>query len=129
MLKISNKKIKAIPASIIHKEVCINGDIASESGLEIAGRVDGNIKCVSLILQEGGSIIGDVTAEKVEIYGEVKGEIKARNVVCGKTAKVMGDITHQSIHIENGAFVDGNCRKYISEVILEKPAEEEKPNE
>lgn len=115
MLKISNKKIKAVPLSVIQKEVVISGNIASESALEIAGRVDGDIKCVSLILQEGGSVVGNIAAERAEIYGEVKGEIKARNVICGKTAKIIGDITHQSIHIENGAFVDGNCRKYISE--------------
>jgi cytoskeletal protein CcmA (bactofilin family) len=115
MLKISNKKIKAVPVSVIQKEVVIAGNISSESALEIAGKVEGDVKCVSLILQEGASITGNIAAEKAEIHGEVKGEIKARSVICGKTAKITGDITHQSIHIENGAFVDGNCRKFISE--------------
>ena len=59
-------------------------------------------------------INGNVTADKVEIFGEVNGDVKARKIVCGASAKVVGNILHQQVHIENGAYIDGNCRKVVS---------------
>ena len=109
------KKVKALAPSIISKEIVINGDVVGEGALEIEGKVEGNVRCLSLVLAESGVVKGDVIAEKVEIHGEVVGELKARSIVCGKTARVIGNITHKRIQIEDGAHVDGNCRKHIGD--------------
>ena len=68
---------------------------------------------ISVFIGVNAIVHGDIVAEKVEIYGEVLGSITAKKIICGATAKVRGDILHSTIHIENGAHVDGNCRKFI----------------
>lgn len=89
------------------------GDIKGDGAIEIAGRVEGDVKCLSIKLLKGSVINGDVIAEKAEIHGEVKGNVTAKSVSCGATAKIVGDITHQRIHITDGAYIDGNCKKFI----------------
>ena len=93
----------------------IFGDIAGEGAIDIAGRVDGHIKCLSVKLYPGSVVAGDIVVEKAEIHGEVKGNITAKIISCGSTAKIVGDIFHQRINIEDGAYIDGNCRKFVPE--------------
>ena len=119
MLK-KSKKIKTISPSIISKSMVVGGDIVGEGAIEIFGEVNGDVRCLSVIVGEQGSVRGDITAEKVEISGEVRGSIKAKAVSCTKTAKVIGDILHQRINIEDGAYVDGNCRKHVQEEPIEQ---------
>ena len=111
----SFKKIKTIAPSIFTAEMHIIGDIAGDGALEIAGRVDGDIRCLSVKLLPGSVVTGDVTVEKAEIHGEVSGNVVAKSIICGANAKIVGDITHQRIHIEDGAYIDGNCKKFIQE--------------
>jgi cytoskeletal protein CcmA (bactofilin family) len=91
--------------------------------LEIDGKVRGNIRCLSLKLGEKSIVHGDIVAEKVEVHGEVLGNITAKKIICGATAKVRGNILHSTIHIENGAHVDGSCRKFIPPAIVYEPAD------
>jgi cytoskeletal protein CcmA (bactofilin family) len=93
----------------------IFGNLAGEGAIDISGRVDGDIKCLSVKLQPGSVVSGDIIVEKAEIHGEVKGNITAKTISCGSTAKIVGDIFHQRINIEDGAYIDGNCRKFIPE--------------
>ncbi len=127
------RKIKTIAPSILTAEMHIIGDIAGEGAIEIAGRIDGDIRCLSVKLQPGSVLSGDITAEKAEIHGEVKGNITAKSIICGSTAKIIGDITHHRIHIEDGAYIDGNCKKFIHEdtepkrITMLKLIEDKKP--
>ncbi|HEV8390028.1 MAG TPA: polymer-forming cytoskeletal protein, partial [Dongiaceae bacterium] len=45
-----------------------------------------------------------------------KGQIKADSVVLEKTAKVTGDVLHKTLAIEQGAQLEGMCKR------LEAPA-------
>lgn len=111
----SFRRVKTIAPSILTAEMQIFGDIIGDGAIEIAGRIDGDIRCLSVKLQPGSVLTGNITAEKAEIHGEVKGDITAKNITCGATAKIVGDIMHQRIHIEDGAYIDGNCKKFIQE--------------
>lgn len=111
----SFRKVKTIAPSILTADMHIIGDIAGDGAIEIAGRIDGDIRCISVKLQPGSAVSGDIIAEKAEIHGEVKGNVTAKHITCGSTAKIVGDIIHQRINIEDGAYVDGNCRKFIQD--------------
>lgn len=106
-------KINAIIPSVILEAITIEGDIYGEGGLEIEGKVRGDVRCLSVIIGVNAIVHGNIVAEKVEVFGEVMGSITAKKIICGATAKVRGDILHSTIHIENGAHVDGSCRKFI----------------
>ncbi|PIR31951.1 MAG: hypothetical protein COV36_06170 [Alphaproteobacteria bacterium CG11_big_fil_rev_8_21_14_0_20_44_7] len=108
-------KVQALVPAFISTEMHVKGDIIGDCALDISGRVDGNIKCLSVMVKSGAIINGNITADKIDINGEVNGNIMARKINCGAAAKVVGDIIHKSIHIENGAYIDGSCRKFVDE--------------
>jgi cytoskeletal protein CcmA (bactofilin family) len=115
----NQSKIEQIVPSIVLEAMTIEGDIFGEGALEVDGKVYGNIRCLSLSVGVNGVVHGDIVAEKVEILGEVVGDMVARKIICGATAKVKGDILHSAIHVENGAYIDGSCRKFVAENIEE----------
>ena len=108
-------KVKQMVPSVISSEFVLEGDFYGEGAVDISCEVNGEVRCISLIIRQEAVVNGDVTAEKLEIYGEVNGNIRAKNIICHSTAKVVGDILHQKIEIENGAYIDGNCKKFVLE--------------
>jgi cytoskeletal protein CcmA (bactofilin family) len=122
MIQSKKYKKKLVIPSVLSPDMHIYGDIEGEGALEINGRVTGDIKCLSVVIGEGALIKGDVLAEKIEIYGEVVGEVKGRYVKCGSTAKIIGNITHIFIEIENGAYLDGSCRKHMQDDVRLLPS-------
>lgn len=113
--KATKLKVKTVMPSIVAAEMHLTGDIEGEGALEIAGRVEGNIKCLSVKVHKGAIVYGDIVAEKIDIEGEVVGEVKGRFVKCTSTAKIIGNIMHIFIQIENGAYIDGSCRKHLTD--------------
>jgi len=56
MLKITKSKVKAFVPSIIGKELQVRGDVLGEGALEVRGRVDGNIRCLSVVIADGAVV-------------------------------------------------------------------------
>ena len=108
-------KLKPLMPSIISAEMHITGDVEGDGALEIAGRVEGDIKCLSVRVHKGAIVYGDIAAEKIDIEGEVVGDIKGRFVKCSSTAKIIGNIMHIFVQIDNGAYIDGSCRKHMGD--------------
>lgn len=111
----SRKKNLELVPSVINSEFTVHGHLIGEGAIEVACTVNGDVRCLSLVVKAGAIINGNIIAEKVEIHGEVNGNVTAKNVVCGIAAKIIGDIIHQKIQIENGAYIDGSCRKFTLE--------------
>ncbi len=97
--------------SIISHDMNILGNLISDGYVDIDGRIEGNVKCVALTVREKGMIKGDIIAEKVKVCGEVSGLIKSRYVHLTCTAKVRGVIMHESLSVDDGAFIDGQCKR------------------
>ncbi len=60
------------------------------------------------------SIIGAdlrIVGDTVRVYGTVNGQIKARAVTLAKSAHVVGNILHENLSIEEGAFLEGHCKR------------------
>ena len=93
------------------------GDIVGVGAIEVNGVVEGQIKCLSVKLGSGSRVNGNIIAEKAEIYGEVNGNVTAKTIICGDQAKIVGNIIHQRIDIKDGAYVEGNCRKFVQELV------------
>jgi cytoskeletal protein CcmA (bactofilin family) len=67
-----------------------------------------------------------VNAEGVRVQGKIVGTIKAKTVELAGTGHVTGDILHESLSVENGAFLNGHCRRMTEEEIQrERPADAE----
>lgn len=93
--------------SVIGSDVVIRGDVEASADLHIDGRVEGDIKCASLVQGEGGSVEGAIEAESARIGGSVSGSIAARDLVVLRTARINGDVHYDALTIEQGAEVEG----------------------
>ncbi len=97
--------------TIIGADFRVKGDISCEGDIQLEGTVDGNIRSVRLTVGETGIVNGDVDAEGVRVHGKVVGTIRAKTVELAGTAHVTGDILHERMSMENGAFLNGHCRR------------------
>ena len=102
---------KSSVPSIISADLRINGDLICSGDVQVDGWVEGDIQSRNIVIGEGATVHGALSAENVRICGTVKGEIKADTVVLEKTAKVTGDVMHKSLTIEEGAQLEGMCKR------------------
>lgn len=109
-------KISELVPSVILAEITISGNIYGDGAIDIAGKVIGDVRAISVRTGVDSVVHGNITAERVEIHGEVHGNITAKKIICGANARVKGNILHSTIHIETGASIDGNCRKYVAPI-------------
>lgn len=104
----------------------IEGDITCNNDVAISGKIVGNImcenfigdKCViegninakkSLIIKNGSTINGDVSAEIIEVSGKINGKIlSASDLSIYENSAVYGDITSKSISVEKNSIIQGN---------------------
>ena len=103
--------MKASIPSIISADLRITGDLVCSGDIQIDGWVEGDIQSRNITVGEGATVHGGLQAESVRICGLVNGEIRADNVVLEKTARVSGDVLHKSLSIEQGAFLEGMCKR------------------
>jgi cytoskeletal protein CcmA (bactofilin family) len=102
---------KSSVPSIISADLRINGDLICSGDVQVDGWVEGDIQSRNIVIGEGATVHGALSAENVRVCGVVKGEIKADTVVLEKTAKVTGDVMHKSLTIEEGAQLEGMCKR------------------
>src|SRR3954466_22572 len=105
---------KSSVPSIISPDLRINGDMVCSGDIQIDGWVEGDIQSRNVVVGEGAPVHGAVQAENVRICGIVNGQIRADNVTLEKTARGTGDILHKSLSIEQGAFLEGMCKRIDS---------------
>jgi cytoskeletal protein CcmA (bactofilin family) len=108
------------PPSLLSRDLEITGNLFSDGEIQVDGRVNGDIVSDVLIVGESAHVNGEITAESVRVHGHVTGQIKAKSVSLAKTAHVTGDILHGNLSIEQGAFLEGHCRRIET---LTKPLE------
>ena len=94
--------------SVIGTDILVKGDIEAEVDLHIEGRVQGNVRCATLILGERSSVAGNVFAERVRVSGTVEGGIETTDLAIESTARVKGDVTYSRLRIANGGIIQGS---------------------
>jgi cytoskeletal protein CcmA (bactofilin family) len=111
--------------SIIAADLHVLGNITSEGQLDFAGSINGNIQCQTLTVRAQGVVNGEVVADTVIVYGRINGLIRARHVHLHSTSHIEGIVMHESITIEDGAYIDGKCKR--SDKLPPAPVREEIP--
>jgi len=115
--------------SIIGTNCSLAGDITSDGEVHIDGKVDGDVRCETLVIGEQGGVTGEINAETVRVLGAVTGQITARAVELAKTARIKGDITHETLAVEAGAFVEGRFNRMRAEGEAAEPVKSLAPGE
>ena len=112
----SRRETSPIPTtnfSAFDSHISITGDVETDGALRIDGRLEGSIHRADLIvIGEGASVIGDITAREVIVGGAVTGNIfAAQRTELLSSGIVAGDIRSAAILVQEGGVVQG--RLYI----------------
>lgn len=96
-----------VPPTYIGADTRIDGNIETESELQIEGQVRGAVRAGVCVIAASGIVEGDISAEEVIVGGRVIGPLRAIHVHLQPGAIVEGDITSETIAIETGAKLSG----------------------
>jgi cytoskeletal protein CcmA (bactofilin family) len=96
--------------STIGRGVTIVGQILGEGTVHVLGQIEGELRALSVSINEGAKVEGEIIAEELTIGGVVKGSIRANRVKLSSTAVVEGDIFHRSLLIEESARFAGSSK-------------------
>lgn len=114
--------LKSSVPSIISADLRINGDLVCSGDVQVDGWVEGDIQSRNIVIGEGATVQGGLQAETVRVCGVVNGQIKADSVVLEKTARVTGDVLHKSLAMEQGASLEGMCKRLDSSATISTPS-------
>jgi len=98
-------------ASSISRGTTIVGKVVGEGTVHVFGQIEGELRAIAILIDEGACVEGDIVAEELTIGGQVKGTIHANRVRLNATAAVEGDIFHRSLSIEENARFEGSSRR------------------
>jgi cytoskeletal protein CcmA (bactofilin family) len=96
--------------TVIGSDTQITGEVRSEGGLEVRGRIEGKISVAETLTISNGAIIqADLDARVIEISGAVVGSVTASEVVrLHDKARVVGNIQAPRVGIASGAQYRGH---------------------
>ena len=96
-----------VQMSVIGADILVTGNIEAEVDLHIEGRVQGDVRCATLILGENSSVVGSIFAERVKVSGTVEGAIETTDLAVEGSARVKGEVTYSRLRIGNGGIIEG----------------------
>lgn len=123
----SEGRVSTDQASFISRGMTVVGKIVGEGTVEIFGGIEGELRALTVLINEGAKVEGDIVAEELTISGQVKGTIHANRVKLNSTAVVEGDIFHRSLSIEENARFEGSSKREdnavdVPRTLLQRPA-------
>ena len=108
-------KAEKTPASVIGADIVITGNIEASFGLLIEGRVNGDVRCATLILGENSAVTGSIYSDRIRVLGSVDGAIETKDLAIEATGKVVGDVLYERVKIASGGSIEGNMRRRASD--------------
>jgi cytoskeletal protein CcmA (bactofilin family) len=115
-------KSPSVP-SIISADMTVNGNLHSLGDVQVEGAVVGDIAAAKLVIADGGTVTGNISAHDVRICGGLNGSVRANTVTLTATARVLGDVHHDLLTIETGGRLEGLSRRLVAEPdVVEAPA-------
>ena len=85
----------SLSISTIGEDLTITGNVSSKGELHLDGQVQGDIRCVALVVGENAQLEGNVVAEYVIVRGQLKGSVRALTVTLEAESQVEGDLFHK----------------------------------
>ena len=98
-------------ASVICRGMTVVGKIFGEGTVQVFGRIEGELKALTVSITESAEVQGDIVSEELSVAGLVKGTIHANRVKLNSTAVVEGDIFHRSLSIQENARFEGLSKR------------------
>ena len=93
--------------SVLNEGVAIRGDWTSDGVVEFGGSLVGDLTAEVLIISKTGKVIGNMRAKTVTIEGHLEGTVSATKVIIKPLASLKADIVAQDITLDAGAVIEG----------------------
>ncbi|WP_298854982.1 polymer-forming cytoskeletal protein [uncultured Ruegeria sp.] len=95
-------------SSIVEEDLTIEGNVVSSAGgVEVKGRVVGDISADTITVQVGGSVDGALSAKKIVMEGKHQGRLKCDDLKIASTSHVQADVEARTLATESGAKIVG----------------------
>jgi len=106
------------PVYLISEGTTVIGDIISDHGIRVSGKVKGTIKSNGkCVIAATAEIEGDVKAVDADISGLVSGEITISNkLILRDSARIVGKVTTSILNVEDGAKLSGTCEMKMESI-------------
>ena len=94
------------------RDTSVTGRLSFTAPTRIDGKLKGEVRASDLlVVGEDGFVDGVVRALKLIVHGEIRGEVKvAERVEIGPTGRVLGTVETQCLIVNDGGYLDGDCR-------------------
>ena len=97
--------------SVIAEDIVIEGNIVSQGILEFGGQITGDITADAVVLTSTARVRGRVKARQLTIEGELQGAATALNVNIKTGARVKANFAYETLEVASGAQVDGEYKR------------------
>lgn len=101
--------------SVLGAGITITGNVDASVDLHVEGRVNGDVRCETLILGENSVIAGNVRAQRIRVSGTIEGSVETGDIAIEATGKVIGDIAYNRLKVASGAVIQGNLQHRSAE--------------
>ena len=96
--------------SVIGHGITIVGEIDSAEDLQVLGKINGDVRCPTLILHEESALQGTISADCVRILGTFNGSIRTKDLAIEASARIAGDVIYSRLHLASGAILQGQLK-------------------
>jgi cytoskeletal protein CcmA (bactofilin family) len=97
--------------SVIAEDIVIEGNIHSQGILEFGGQITGDITADAVVLTSTARVRGRVRARQLTIEGELQGAASALNVNIKNGARVQANFAYETLEVASGAQVVGEYKR------------------
>jgi cytoskeletal protein CcmA (bactofilin family) len=106
-------------ASIVSRNIVVEGEIQGSENLTVEGRVKGLVKIDGdILVGETGVVEADMEAGSVVIRGKVTGDVTVQHILeVHPGGELYGSIRARLIHIKEGAVFEGRAQMIRSPAI------------
>ena len=87
----------------------IVGNITAPGLLEIQGQVEGRVVADSVVIEERGTVEGEIMAAAIGVRGHFDGHLAGGAVRIHATARVTGSIRYDTLSVESGSEMTASC--------------------
>jgi cytoskeletal protein CcmA (bactofilin family) len=96
-------------ASVIGRDLQIEGTVRGATSLEIWGSFEGQIEIEGLVwMRPGSRVKGEIVATDLVVEGELRGSVRAtRKVDMRATCHVVADVTASKVAAAEGSYIEG----------------------
>ena len=96
--------------SVVSAECYFQGTLSVQGSLRVDGTLEGSVdNARHVIVGADGKIIGDVSAELVVCGGSIEGNVCAERLEVLGDAAILGDIRSKRMKVEEGGRIEGKC--------------------